>query len=702
MLFLCMLSRDADAGGDIFKAREALEESAAAFRVVLELFPSDLSGLAGIAAATAAEAALPRLKGGIPPEAPVLTTSSLPGGVPIGIVTGGGAGAPQWGVLDPQQVHLEGIHLKSSYKMHPHGNRLEKASLSLSGKGSLDGELHEGNVEKTSLSLDVESKGDATAAARDGSPDSGWEEEVGGTEALRERLKEFLVRQARAAAWIAGESDEAEAPRILIGHIPNVGLGNQLIAVTGYLAHALLTGRALFFQTATLQCDTTEGGKDGIGATSLSPLCNVFAWRHEGGGHHSKRKQLWHFLSVLDRSRAAGRLERLHRAYPKVLSLTARATPGRQPVFDHLACATDTEAAKDSEGSVPRLVTMKTSLYYTSLLRLNAAHDAEARRLFAPSTGGRAGAVGHPYEAELDAFGPLFRFLLKPTQEVAAEVETFSREFFHRPYGQRNGPSPGMPLILGVHARVQDTTQHHASNRGGDSIKGLEGATKRCARKRSRELARENCGGSCNQSDVRAVVFVAADDRKVRDGIVASLRGLQEEHGVRTVTYSTAGFRHDSIAARGTRSGQFAAAVDLLLLGRADHLVRAGNRGFSSLSGAATATEATAQVESLVVHPCNEMADWKKGYDCVTNLRTQPRMLMRWPLDDRQQEKERVSCPLRDATGVERTMAQRMHAMGSLDQWCEELWEMAEFNLHTPTTPAVATGGAPSVPKTEL
>jgi len=168
---------------------------------------------------------------------------------------------------------------------------------------------------------------------------------------------------------------------------------------------------------------------------------------------------------------------------------------------------------------------------------------------------------------------------------------------------------------------------------------------------------------------------------------VESLRSLQPEHAIQVVTYSAVqGFRHDSVSARGTRTGQFAAAVDMMLLGRADHLIRAGNRGFSSLSGVATAIEAKLQVESLVVHPCDEEAHWKKEDDCVINLRTQPRMLMRWPLDARRAERERVSCRLRDSNGSVRTMAQRMQAMGSLDLWCEDLWEMSDFNRRNPLT----------------
>jgi hypothetical protein len=159
--------------------------------------------------------------------------------------------------------------------------------------------------------------------------------------------------------------------RSFVGHVPNVGLGNQLIAIVGYLAHALLSGRALFLQTATLQCDTTQAGEHGVGSTTLSPLCNVFAMRHEGTGGRApaaatkatdmgrtRHKPIWHWASVIERSRALGRLERLHAAYPKGLSMTTRATPGRQHSFDHIACAADNEG-----GPIHRLLTHKTLLH---------------------------------------------------------------------------------------------------------------------------------------------------------------------------------------------------------------------------------------------------------------------------------------------------------------------------------------------------
>ena len=84
--------------------------------------------------------------------------------------------------------------------------------------------------------------------------DKDWEEHVGGSPALRARLAHFLDAQRRAASWLAGEmSAEEPAPKILIGHVPNVGMGNQAIALISYLAHALLSGRALFFTAPDLQ-----------------------------------------------------------------------------------------------------------------------------------------------------------------------------------------------------------------------------------------------------------------------------------------------------------------------------------------------------------------------------------------------------------------------------------------------------------------
>ena len=86
----------------------------------------------------------------------------------------------------------------------------------------------------------------------------------------------------------------------------------------------------------------------------------------------------------------------------------------------------------------------------------------------------------------------------------------------------------------------------------------------------------------------------------------------------------------------------------------------------------------------------------------MTNLRTQPRMLMRWPLDDSERERSRVSCPLRDAAGTVRTMAQRMQMKGSLDQWCEDLFEMADFNQKNPEAKPTAPPQGTSKAKAEL
>lgn len=208
----------------------------------------------------------------------------------------------------------------------------------------------------------------------------------------------------------------------------------------------------------------------------------------------------------------------------------------------------------------------------------------------------------------------------------------------------------------------------------------LEAATKRCGRKRIREASAELCRGGCNQS-LRVVVFVASDDKKVRERLIESFASLGSSQHMTVVTHSpTGGYRHDDIAYRGTSAGQLAAAADLLLLGHADVLIRAGNRGFSSLSAVATAVEPKPLVESLVVHPCEEEHWWKPEYDCITNLRSQPRMLMRWPLDDSERERERISCQLYDRAGNARTLAQRMQMLGSLDQWCEDLYEMGRFS----------------------
>ncbi|KAL3902049.1 MAG: hypothetical protein SGPRY_012199, partial [Prymnesium sp.] len=255
---------------------------------------------------------------------------------------------------------------------------------------------------------------------------------------------------------------------------------------------------------------------------------------------------------------------------------------------------------------------------------------------------------------------------------------------------------------------------NHASARGADSITRLEGATKRCAKRHAREASSFLCpspsssssssSSSCNSSHPAAVVFVASDDASVRTRLLESLSSLPH---VKAVSFSSSFASSSSplsLAPRGTRAGQLAAAADLLLLGRSDAIVRAGNRGFSSLSSVATAVEPKVMVELLVVHPCDEEGWWRKSYDCVLNLRSQPRMLMLWPMDNSAVERGRVGCSLYDASGRPRTMAQRVRMMGSLDQRCEDLFEMEEFNRKHPVRGVLATYHKPaeSTLKSEL
>ena len=83
-----------------------------------------------------------------------------------------------------------------------------------------------------------------------------------------------------------------DPPRILVGHIPNVGLGNQLIAIVGYLAHALLSRRVLFLQTVskegkrhTREDLACSDGRDGIPCQSSpcsTTLCSRFPYTLAG------------------------------------------------------------------------------------------------------------------------------------------------------------------------------------------------------------------------------------------------------------------------------------------------------------------------------------------------------------------------------------------------------------------------------------
>ena len=54
-----------------------------------------------------------------------------------------------------------------------------------------------------------------------------------------------LLLEREAARWLAGESEDARPPRMLIGQRPDVGMGNQAVVLGSYLAPARLAGRAL-------------------------------------------------------------------------------------------------------------------------------------------------------------------------------------------------------------------------------------------------------------------------------------------------------------------------------------------------------------------------------------------------------------------------------------------------------------------------
>ena len=244
---------------------------------------------------------------------------------------------------------------------------------------------------------------------------------VNGTTALHDRLEEYLRQQRRAAAWLAGDKEEGDhlrawrslpselgaglpaelgsgvptqdttrsdslnsptPPRILIGHIPAVGLGNQVISVIGYLAHAILTKRALFLQGADLQCDDKEDGDDEEGSKWHNTLlCDAFDLVGEGGGGGGR--PLWRLVDVLERSRTPDRLQRLYAAASQdpdddASEYNLRPIPGKSHAVQHLTC--------EGVGDGPAILIMKSPLWYVPLLELNENYHEEITRLFKVQT----------------------------------------------------------------------------------------------------------------------------------------------------------------------------------------------------------------------------------------------------------------------------------------------------------------------------
>ncbi len=270
--------------------------------------------------------------------------------------------------------------------------------------------------------------------------------------------------------------------------MPNVGMGNQMLTLTSYLAHALVTGRALFLLDTHLQCRDDEWGDVPQSAGSdLSFLCGSFRLRHEAqaaGG--ADPVPLWRLGPVLERARANGRLHRFHAAYPegRRLHLYFRPNPEHQQAIERFVCAADVPprdgAAPKASDDAAALLVVQTTQYYVPLLQANPRLMQRLRRLFVPvdhdAWAPHPPARGRPFEADLDVFGPLFRFLIAPSAEVEVQVEAFAARHF-----------ASAARVIGVHLRGgipgADNTWVNAFGRGQQSLSNFERAARLCARR---------------------------------------------------------------------------------------------------------------------------------------------------------------------------------------------------------------------------
>ena len=136
---------------------------------------------------------------------------------------------------------------------------------------------------------------------------------------------------------------------------------------------------------------------------------------------------------MLERAKASGSLSRFHKAYPaaKRRHYFFRPDPERQQAVEHFVCSADTadgeggEGGKGGEGGEGHaaLLVVQTTQYYVPLLASNARLHRELARLFLPvdtdaAAPPAATKPARPFEADLDVFGPLFRFLLRPSADV--------------------------------------------------------------------------------------------------------------------------------------------------------------------------------------------------------------------------------------------------------------------------------------------
>ena len=341
------------------------------------------------------------------------------------------------------------------------------------------------------------------------------------------------------------------------------------------------------------QCHDSEWGDvPQSPGSDISLLCHdYFRLRHEGpqegnggsgsgGGSGVELPPLWRLSAVLERSRKPGRLARLHAAFPAFpasgggsaahprgrLHLYFRPNPEHQQAIERFVCAPDVPG-RDETG----MLAIQTTQYYIPLLQANPRLGARMRRFFAPiddfsssaAAGAAAGAAGGtggtpqaaaPFEPDLDAFGPLFRFLLRPSAAVEAAVEAFVAEHF-----------AGASRVLGVHIRAgipgADNTWVNAFGRGEGGLDSFERAARKCATQVATSLVaggpRAAGGAAASSTAARSsssgagadagassgagggaggvVVFVASDNAGMRGRTIDALRKVG---GVRAVQYT--------------------------------------------------------------------------------------------------------------------------------------------------------------------
>ena len=97
--------------------------------------------------------------------------------------------------------------------------------------------------------------------------------------------------------------------------------------------------------------------------------------------------------------------------------------------IDFLTCH-EQGASWRARGSVDDVVTLHTTMYASPLLQLNANFQEELAALFLPALvpppANPAAGEGAPFPhdpPEIDLFGPLYRFLLRPAPAISAEVQ---------------------------------------------------------------------------------------------------------------------------------------------------------------------------------------------------------------------------------------------------------------------------------------